>query len=121
LAELPIGGLTPLAHGLLTAERVVITARRRDPGLSPLVVLLTDGRGNMPLAPGGDPREDALWAVRALASTGVAGLIIDTETGPVRIGRARDLAEAWECEIRFLDDLTGERLPETIRRALLAG
>jgi magnesium chelatase subunit D len=42
LAELPVGGLTPLAHGLALGGRVVASARRRAPGVIPLIVLLTD-------------------------------------------------------------------------------
>jgi magnesium chelatase subunit D len=121
LAELPVGGLTPLATGLQVAERLIATFQKREPGLTPLVVLLTDGRGNVPIHPHGDPFQDALRLVRQLASSRVHGLVIDTETGPVRLGRARAMAEAWGAEVRSLDELGGQRLPEAIRRTLLAG
>jgi magnesium chelatase subunit D len=121
LAELPIGGLTPLAHGLALAGRVVAQTRRREPGVVPLVVLLTDGRGNVALEPGGHPSSDALSHARLLAREAVAGLVIDTETGPVRLGQARAIAGAWGAELKSLDDLGGDRLPEAIRRTLLAG
>ena len=67
----------------------IASARRREPGVAPLVVLLTDGRGNVALQPGGNPEADALALARQLAQAGVAGLVIDTETGPVRLGMAR--------------------------------
>jgi magnesium chelatase subunit D len=121
LANLPVGGLTPLAKGLQVAERLIFSVKRRDPGLSPLIVLLTDGRGNVPLRLRSDPFHDALQIVRQLAADGVNGLVIDTEDGPVRLGRARAIAEAWGAEIRSVDDLTGRLLPEAIRKALLAG
>jgi magnesium chelatase subunit D len=121
LAELPVGGLTPLAHGLSLAGRVVAIARCREPGVVPLVVLLTDGRGNVALQPGGHPEADALGLARQLARAGVGGLLIDTETGPVRLGLARTIANAWGVELKPLDDLGGRRLPEAVRRALLAG
>ncbi|MCB2187362.1 MAG: VWA domain-containing protein [Deltaproteobacteria bacterium] len=50
LAELPTGGKTPLAAGLAEVSRVVAAELARDPKLSPLVVILTDGRPNVPLA-----------------------------------------------------------------------
>jgi magnesium chelatase subunit D len=123
LRELPIGGTTPLAHGLALASRVVASARRREPGVAPLVVLLTDGRGNVTLGSetGGRPESDALALARHLAQSGIAGLVIDTETGPVRLGLARRLARAWDAPVHALDDLGGRRLPEAVRRALLAG
>jgi magnesium chelatase subunit D len=120
LTVLPIGGATPLAEGLALAGRAVATARRRDPGIAPLVVLLTDGRGNVSLQPGGDPEADALELARHLARAGVAGLVIDTETGAVRLGLARALARAWDAAYQPLDRLGGRRLPEAVRRALFA-
>ncbi len=121
LSNLPVGGLTPLARGLVVAERLVASVRRRDPGLIPLLVLLTDGRGNVALSVGADPLADALQVVRRLAASKVHGLVIDTEDGPVRLGRAQRIGEAWGADVRGGDDLTGRRLPEAIRRALLAG
>ena len=57
---------------------------------------------------------------RQLARSGVAGLVIDTEAGPVRLGRAGALALAWGAGLKALDDLDGPRLPETVRRALFS-
>jgi magnesium chelatase subunit D len=121
LRELPVGGATPLAHGLALAARVVAAARRREAGITPLVVLLTDGRGNVPFQPGGNPEADALGTARQLSQSGAAGLVVDTETGPVRLGLSGALARAWDADLRSLDELEGRRLPEAVRRALLAG
>jgi magnesium chelatase subunit D len=120
LAGLPIGGTTPLAAGLALAGRVVSLARLREPGLTPLVVLLTDGRANMPLHAGNHPGADALAAARQLAHAAIAGLVIDTEAGPVRLKQARALAAAWGVECKDLDGLKGSRLPEAVRVALFA-
>ena len=121
LRDLPVGGLTPLAHGLALATRVIAAARRREPGMTPLIVLLTDGRGNVPLAVNSAPEIDALQQARILSQSGIAGLVIDTETGPVRLGRAGMLAGAWGADLKPLDTLAGRRLPDAVRRALLAG
>ena len=118
LADLPVGGLTPLAGALALAARVVASARRREPGVLPLVVLLTDGRGNVPIQPGGNPEADALAMARQLKQLGIAGLVIDTESGPVQLGMARALAHAWGAEAKGLDELQGSRLPEAVRRVL---
>jgi magnesium chelatase subunit D len=121
LHELPVGGLTPLAHGLALAGRVIAATRRREPGIAPLVVLLTDGRSNVALQAGGAAEADALAQTHRLAQAGVAGLVIDSEAGPVRLGRARQLARVWNAECKSLDDLDPRRLPDAVRRALLAG
>ncbi len=50
LAHLPTGGKTPLAAGLVALARVLERELTRDPRLTPLAVILTDGRPNVPLA-----------------------------------------------------------------------
>lgn len=120
LQELPIGGATPLAHGLVLASQVIAAARRREPGLAPFVVLLTDGRGNVALGQATNPGSDALGAAARLARSGVTGMVIDTEAGPIRLGRARNLAIAWGAELADLDDLAGATLSNAVRHALFS-
>lgn len=62
LRALPVGGGTPLASGLLMAADI---AARHDPERV-RVLLLTDGRANVALSPGGDPRADAVRALGVL-------------------------------------------------------
>ncbi|MBI4799981.1 MAG: VWA domain-containing protein, partial [Desulfarculus sp.] len=50
LAELPTGGKTPLAAGLVLLGRALGRELAQDPKVQPLVVILTDGRPNVPLA-----------------------------------------------------------------------
>ncbi len=50
LAELPTGGKTPLAAGLVTLAGILERELAQDPKLTPLAVILTDGRPNVPLA-----------------------------------------------------------------------
>jgi magnesium chelatase subunit D len=120
LSDLPIGGATPLAAALELANRTVAAARRREPGVVPLAVLLTDGRGNIAISPDGDAHTEALdWAGR-LFDAGIGGLVVDTETGPIRLGLAAALARAWGADVKRLEELDGPRLPEAVRQALFA-
>ncbi len=118
LSGLAVGGATPLAQGLALARQVVDRSRIREAGVAPLVVVLTDGRGNVPLGLGGDPIADALALAEQLGRDGVPGLVFDTESGPVRLGLAAGLARAWGVDLRSLDDPTGRPLPDAIRDAL---
>lgn len=120
LADLPIGGATPLAAGLDKALRVIGTARRREPGLVPLIVLLTDGRGNLPLSSGGNPEAESMAIAGQFGRLGIRGLVVDTEASPIRLGLARALAEAWGAERLGLDELSGPTLPAAVRQALFA-
>ncbi|MDR3639090.1 MAG: VWA domain-containing protein [Isosphaeraceae bacterium] len=121
LNALPVGGATPLGHGLELAGRIIDATRKREPGVASWVVLLTDGRANVPLRPEGCAETESLGLARRLGQAGVLGLVIDTEAGPVRLGLAGRLAEAWGVDVLALDDMGDRRLPEAVRRALLAG
>ena len=83
LTELPGGGGTPLAAGLSMVCTLGTGLTRR--GYTPLLVLLTDGRGNIALD-GSTNRsaatEDALKAARAIATAGLAGVVIDISPRP---------------------------------------
>ncbi|MCD6302935.1 MAG: VWA domain-containing protein, partial [Anaerolineae bacterium] len=49
LADIPVGGKTPLSAGLLMAYQVVRRQLRQDREAIPLLVLMTDGAGNVSL------------------------------------------------------------------------
>jgi magnesium chelatase subunit D len=112
LAALPTGGRTPLAAGLLTAYDVVRRERLRDPRRRPLLVLVTDGR-----ATGGPGAlADARRAAAFLASTGVTSIVVDCESGPVRLGLAADLAVHLGGEHVPMGSLSADALTRTVRR-----
>ncbi|MBY0392783.1 MAG: magnesium chelatase subunit D [Novosphingobium sp.] len=83
LTELPGGGGTPLAAGLSMVCTLGTGLARR--GYTPLLVVLTDGRGNIALD-GSTNRaaatEDALKSGRAVAAAGLAGVVIDISPRP---------------------------------------
>src|SRR5450759_2948688 len=111
LAALPTGGRTPLAAGLLRAAEVLRVERMRDPRRRPLVVLLTDGRATA----GGDAVGDALRAADHLARSGVASVVVDCESGPVRLGLAPRLAVALGGECLRLDELAADAISGLVR------
>jgi magnesium chelatase subunit D len=83
LAGLPGGGATPLAAGLREAAGLARQARQR--GLSPALVLLTDGRANVALDGAQDrarAAEDALRMARMVAADRLQALVIDTAARP---------------------------------------
>jgi len=116
LAALPTGGRTPLAAGLLRAHEVLRTERLRDPRRRPLLVLVTDGRATGP--PGGaavSPVAAAHRAAALLAATGVAGVVVDCESGPVRLGLAASIARALVGTVLRLDELAAGPLADSVR------
>ncbi|GIE74415.1 hypothetical protein Aph02nite_03650 [Actinoplanes philippinensis] len=107
LAALRTGGRTPLAAGLRAAAATIATERRRDPRRRPLLIIVTDGRATS----GPDP------LVLAPALSGVASVVVDCESGPIRLGLARKLAAALNADVMPLDHLEAA----TVRRGPVPG
>ncbi|MFJ4846145.1 MULTISPECIES: putative cobaltochelatase [unclassified Streptomyces] len=111
LEKLPTGGRTPLAAGLLKAHEVLRVERLRDAARRPLLVVVTDGR-----ATGGpEPLPLAARAARLLAAGGVASVVVDCETGPVRLGLAGELARELHGTAVTLDELRADSVAALVR------
>ena len=94
LGELPAGGRTPLAEGLLESARVLEVERVRDPRRRPLLVLVTDGRATA----GPDAVRRSRLAADHLARRDIAALVVDCESGAFRMGLASELARHLHAE-----------------------
>ncbi|MFF4271348.1 putative cobaltochelatase [Streptomyces sp. NPDC001536] len=111
LESLPTGGRTPLAAGLLKAHEVLRVERLRDPARRALVVVVTDGRAT------GGPEPVALAgrAARLFAAEGVASVVVDCETGPVRLGLAGQLAGELGGTAVTLDELRADSIAGLVK------
>jgi magnesium chelatase subunit D len=111
LEKLPTGGRTPLAAGLLKAREVLRVERLRDAARRPLLVVVTDGR-----ATGGqEPVRTACRAAALLAAEGTASVVVDCESGPVRLGLAGALARDLNGTAVTLDELRADSVAALVR------
>jgi magnesium chelatase subunit D len=118
LRELPTGGRTPLAAGLLRASETLRVERVRDPQRRPLLVVVTDGRATG--TRGGAHVADAHAAAGLLAAAGTAAVVVDCESGPVRLGLAGQLGAHLGATTLRLEELAAESLAATVRTARAA-
>ncbi|WP_406860169.1 putative cobaltochelatase [Streptomyces sp. HUAS MG47] len=112
LEQLPTGGRTPLSAGLLKAHDVLRVERLRDPSRRPLLVVVTDGRAT---GGGADPLALATRAARLHAAEGTASVVVDCETGPVRLGLAGHLARELGGTAVTLDELRADSIAGLVR------
>ncbi|WP_314618645.1 putative cobaltochelatase [Streptomyces stackebrandtii] len=112
LEQLPTGGRTPLSAGLLKAHDVLRIERLRDPSRRPLLVVVTDGRAT---GGGADPVALAARAARLHAAEGTASVVVDCETGPVRLGLAGSLARELGGTAVTLDELRADSIAGLVR------
>ncbi|WP_045490964.1 vWA domain-containing protein [Pseudomonas sp. StFLB209] len=90
LDSLGAGGGTPLAEALHQAAQWLSQRRKCHPAEQQRLLVLTDGR---------------LAQLPALPVFDCPGLLVDIETGPIRLGRARALADGLRVEYRHVEDL----------------
>jgi magnesium chelatase subunit D len=111
LEAMPTGGRTPLAEGLLKAAQVLRVEAIRDPRRRPLLVVLTDGRATS----GADAVARSHAAAEILAGTGVAAVVMDCESGKMRLGLAAELAARLGAEHVPLGEVAAESLAGAVR------
>ena len=116
LRHLTVGGSTPLALALERLGVFLSVRERRFPRENKTVFLITDGRGNVSLR-GRPVREEIQGLALSLRSQypQVQFIVVDTETGPVRLGLAKELAFFLGAHYFTPDVLRADRLLEIAR------
>ena len=107
LRDLPSGGKTPLAAALVGTERLCRMETAKDPALTPLIVIMTDGRPNVPLDASQDPWREVLSLAGLLARDHrLKFVLVDTDRGHYSDYKlTRDLADALNAPLLKLEDL----------------
>jgi magnesium chelatase subunit D len=116
LHELPTGGRTPLAEGLICAAETLRLERIRDPRRRPLLVLVTDGRATH----GPDPIGRSRMVAHQLRRTGIASLVIDCESGRMSLGLAQALSIHLGGQYLTVDDVGADQLVRAVRQGRAA-
>ncbi len=114
LAELPTGGATPLADGLSLALTTLALLTKRERDMEPILVLVTDGRANA-AENGGNPVESALSMAEKLRRAKITSLVIDTESGFIKLGLAKRIAVAMGASYYTLQRLSEENIINIVR------
>ncbi|MBM9538449.1 vWA domain-containing protein, partial [Desulfobulbus alkaliphilus] len=116
LAEMPVGGRTPLSAGLAKSHEQVRNYLLKNPTAQPIVILITDGKCNVALGER-RPVEESLHLAAALTRDERSRyIVVDTEeAGLVTFGLARQLAAAMQAQYFKIDDLKAEALVNIVR------
>ncbi len=117
LADMPTGGRTPLSAGLFKALEVIETERVKDRNVLPLLVLLSDGRGNVALGLD-SPLDEAYAAAGIIGDDKIPSVVVDTESGYIRLGMVQSVAEAMDAQYLKLEDLRAESLADAVRQKM---
>lgn len=117
LVDIPVGGKTPLSAGLFLTQQVLQREKILHPDVLPLVILLTDGAGNVSMS-SMPPQEEAHRLADQIAEEKVRSVVINMEHAAFDQGLAQALAEHLNAPCYTLNDLKAETLYHTVREEM---
>ena len=119
LADIPVGGKTPLSAGLYLAYQVIRREKNLHPEVLPLIILLTDGAGNVSMS-GMPPQEEAHRIAKQIADDEIRCVVINMEHAAFDQGLAQELSENLQAPCYTLTELKAENLYRAVREEMEA-
>lgn len=117
LKDIPVGGKTPLSAGLYLSHQVITRHRNANPELRPIMILLTDGAGNVSLSKL-PAQDEAHLIARAIHDDDIRSVVINMEHPSFDRGLANNLAIQLDAPCYSLGDLNAENIYETVKEQL---
>ena len=119
LADIPVGGKTPLSAGLKMAYEVLKREHTLHPDVQPLLIVLTDGAGNVSMGPE-PPMEEANQIAAMFANESIRSVVINMEHEAFDQGLAQALSDHLDAPCYTLEDLRGDTLYQTVQKEILS-
>ncbi len=113
LMDIAVGGKTPLSAGLYLAYQVFRQEAYSHPDVLPLMILMTDGAGNVSMTDM-PPQDEAHKIAELISETDVRSVVINMEHAAFDQGLAHLLAERLGAPCHTLDDLKADTLYRTV-------
>ncbi len=117
LSEIPVGGKTPLTAGLALSLHVVKREKNLHPDVMPLMIILTDGAGNVSMG-SLPPQIEAHKVANQIRDQRIRSVVINMEHIAFDQGLARKLAENLDANCLSLKELHAEALYDAVKAEL---
>lgn len=113
LADIAVGGKTPLSAGLFLAYEVFRQESYTHPDVMPMMILLTDGAGNVSMSDL-PPQEEAHRMAALISETDVRSIVINMEHPSFDQGLAEKLAENLDAPCHTWQEIQSNTLYRTV-------
>jgi Mg-chelatase subunit ChlD len=117
LEDIPVGGKTPLSAGLMMAHEILQLEKLLHPDVMPLLMVLTDGAGNVAMG-SLPPQEEAHRIAEQIADDAIHTVVINMEHAAFDQGLAQSLADHLKAPCYTITDLRAENLYLTVRQEM---
>ena len=114
LASMPTGGKTPLAHGLRMAYTMCDRLLRAHRAERIQIICITDGRATS--GDSDDPVSESKQWARIVGTLPVDYIVIDSETGFIKLGLAKELCKLMNGSYYAMDTISADRILRVSRR-----
>ncbi len=114
LVDIPVGGKTPLSAGLLMAADVLQHEKYTHPDIEPLLIVMTDGAGNVSIG-ALPPQEESYRFAELIAHEEVKSVVINMEHAAFDQGLAQSLAKHLKAPCYALSELKAENLYHAVK------
>jgi len=118
LQNIPVGGKTPLSAGLKLAYEVIMREKITHPDIVSLMVMLTDGAGNVALGKKLGPLPESYQIARLIAEEHVHSVVINLEHSSFDRGLAKTLADNLLSPCYSIEDLHAQTLYQAVRQEI---
>jgi len=115
LSNIPVGGKTPLSAGLKLAHEILQRESVLHPEVMPLLIVLTDGAGNVAIG-NFAPLEESHRIADQIAKDDIPTIVINMESATYDQGLAKELADHLEAPCLSISELKAEHLYMAVRQ-----
>ena len=118
LETMPVGGRTPLNHGLSKGLQVVQSELRKNPEVLPYMIMITDGKGNVSMDKDKKPKQELMEISELFREFKYLNtMVLDIERkGAMSFGLAREMARRMGAQYQKIDTLKSAAIVSAVER-----
>ncbi|MPM39665.1 hypothetical protein SDC9_86299 [bioreactor metagenome] len=116
LKTMETGGKTPLNSGISKGYEIIKKELRKNPNILPLMIIITDGKGNISLDRNLKPKQELIKIAKLVKEQNkINSIVIDIEkSGLMSFKIAKELAKSIGAEYVKIDDLKSQSIIKSI-------